>query len=117
MLPKLSRLQKHDIELLKHARRSKSAHFLVIYSSFDDVSTPRVAFSAAKKIAKGAVVRNSLRRRGYAAIAPLLPQIAPKTLVLLVYQSPWTDGTIAEMTVEIDEVFKKAGIYAKNTHI
>ena len=71
----------------------------------------KAAFSASKKVAKTAVVRNKLRRRGYSAIAPLLPQLPQKSLILISYSSAWTDGTIAEMTAELDQTFQKAGLY------
>ncbi len=111
MLPKRSRLTKQNIESLKHARRSKSAHFLVIYGPSAENEGLKVAFSASKKVAKGAVVRNTLRRRGYAAIEPLLPRLSPKTLILIVYSTPLLESPLDEMTAELDSVFAKAGLY------
>ena len=113
MLPKRSRLTKQNIESLKHARRSKSAHFLVIYGVYAETDGPKVAFSASKKVAKGAVVRNRLRRRGYAAIEGLLPRFSAKTLVLIVYSTPLLETPLEEMTAELDSVFKKAGLYVQ----
>ena len=83
MLQKRSRLTKHDIEELKHARRSKSAHFLVIYGFSSTSQAAKAAFSASKKVAKTAVLRNRLRRRGYAAIKPLLGTVSDKSLILI----------------------------------
>ena len=111
MLQKRSRLTKHDIEALKHARRIKSAHFLVLYGFSADSTAPKVSFSASKKVSKLAVVRNRLRRRGYSAIAPLLPQLAQKSLILIAYSSLWTESSIAEMTAELADALKKAGLY------
>ena len=111
MLQKRSRLTKHDIEQLKHARRSKSVHFLAIYGYSSAPGAAKVAFSASKKVAKTAVLRNKLRRRGYSAVAPLLAQLPPKILVLISYSSPWTDSPITDITAELDQAFKTAGLY------
>ncbi len=111
MLPKRSRLTKQSIEQhLKHARRVKTAHFLVIYGSNPVSPMPQVSFSASKKVAKTAVLRNKLRRRGYAGIKPILPHIRKNTLVLISYLNPWTDGSLDEMRIEIQAVFQKIQI-------
>ena len=111
MLQKRSRLTKHDIEALKHARRLKSAHFLVIYGFSGDPSGPKVSFSASKKIGKTAVARNQLRRRGYSAVAPLLPRLSLTTRILVVYSVAWIESSVAEITAELDQAFQKAGLY------
>lgn len=114
MLPKRSRLTKQSIEQhLKHARRVKTAHFLVIYGSNPDSPTPQVSFSASKKVAKTAVLRNKLRRRGYAAVKPIIPGIRKNTLILMNYLNPWTIGTLNEMRDEIQDVFRKIQVLEK----
>ena len=111
MLPKRSRLTKRIIEEnLRDARRIKTAHFLVIFGKTPEASAPQVSFSASKKVGKTAVMRNKLRRRGYSAVTPLLPSLSKNSLILVMYSSAWTNGSITEITTELESAFKKAGI-------
>lgn len=66
---------------------------------------------APKKQAKTAVVRNTLRRKGYAAAAPLMGYIKPGMGILVTFSTGNTDFTPLEMSAELNDAFKKAGLY------
>ena len=66
---------------------------------------------ASKKVAKTAVLRNRLRRKGYAAVAPLISKIQPNIGILVSFNDGNPDFVNADMTNELDNAFKKAGIY------
>lgn len=110
MIKKSSRLTKETIEnKLIRARRGKTAHFLVMYGRDDGAKTAHISFSASKKIAPSAVVRNRLRRRGYSALRPLLPRISPALLALFSYTAADTNVSIKELSLEISEFLSKIG--------
>jgi len=64
-----------------------------------------------KKHAKSAVLRNRLRRKGYAAVAPLVPKIKPHMGILVNFNDGNPDFANADMTADLDNAFKKAGLY------
>ncbi len=111
MLPKTQRLTKRLIEeQMKHARRIQTAHFLVIYSPIEGQIPTKISLVVSKKVAKLAVVRNRLRRRGYSSIVPFLQKIQPGFLVLVQYKQLWMPENISDITEELSEAFKKATI-------
>ena len=63
-----------------------------------------------KKLAKTAVLRNKLRRRGYGALAPLIPRVSPTVLALVSYTAPDLKKPIQEITLELEAAFKNAGL-------
>ena len=66
---------------------------------------------ASKKQAKSAVLRNRLRRKGYAAVAPLVSKIQPNIGILVSFNDGNPDFVNSDMTDELDVTFKKAGLY------
>ena len=111
MLPKSSRLSKQTIEThLIRARRIKTSRFLVLYTYIVGQKVPQISVSASKKVAPSAVLRNKLRRRGYAALEAVIPAVSPTAAVLVSYMTPDSTTSIAEITLEIKDIFKKAGI-------
>ncbi len=115
MLPKRSRITKQTIEkhLLK-GRRLKTSRFLVLYTQIPSHTAPQVSFSASKKIAPKAVLRNKLRRRGYDAVRPLIPFLSPTAVALVSYTNPDIKTTIPEMREELKKAFIQARIYRVN---
>ena len=109
MLPKHSRLTKETIEtyLLK-ARRVTTSCFFVVYTQVPDAKTPQISISCSKKVAPTAVLRNKLRRRGYAIVAPLIPLLSPTTAILISYSKPETKASIADLRIELTDCLKKA---------
>lgn len=69
MLPKKSRVNKKDIDFLfkeGNSIHSSSLNFKFILTT--DTTLPRISFITPKSVAKLAVKRNLLRRRGYDAL-------------------------------------------------
>ena len=93
------------------ARRVKTPSFLVIYTAISSLKEPHVSVTAAKKVAPRAVVRNKLRRRGYAATGPLLAGLSPTSAILISCLNKDTKTKISEMTEELRGAFQKTGLY------
>ena len=118
MLPKHSRLTKETIERhLIRARRLKTSRFLVLYTRIPQPEAskaapkgPQVSFTVSKKVAKTAVLRNKLRRRGYTAVRVLIPRLSPDVAVLISYLSPDIKVSIAELTAELEKALLSAGL-------
>ncbi len=118
MLPKHSRLTKETIERhLIRARRLKTSRFLVLYTSIPQipgsksaVKGPQVSFTVSKKVAKTAVLRNKLRRRGYTAAIPLIPRLSPTAALLISYTSPDSKASIPELTAELEKALISTGL-------
>ncbi len=81
-----------------------------MYALIPGFSTPQVSFTASKKVAPKAVLRNKLRRRGYTAVKGLIPRLSPTAAVLISYGVADTKTPISEITLEIEAAFQKAGI-------
>ena len=81
-----------------------------MYGLIPGLSGPQVSFTASKKVAPKAVVRNKLRRRGYSAVKALIPRLSPTAAVLISYGSADVKVPISEITIEIQGAFQKAGI-------
>ena len=64
-----------------------------------------------KKQAKSAVLRNRLRRKGYTAVAPLVQNIKQNIAILVSFNVGDPDFMNSDATIELDEAFKKAGLY------
>ena len=111
MLPKRSRLSKQTIEThLIRARRIKTSRFLVLYTHIAGQKAPQISVSASKKVAPTAVVRNKLRRRGYAALEAVIPAVSPTAAVLVSYVTADSTTPIPEIAIEIKDIFAKAGL-------
>jgi len=73
---------------------------------------PRVAVVVSKKVLKSAVGRNRIRRRVYEVVRELMPEISPKTdIVLLVFSSEVVTLPHDELLKTIKQLLESAGIY------
>lgn len=70
--------------------------------------TSRFAVSVSKKVAKTAVLRNRIRRRGYAALATLPPFTLP-IYAVCVAKSNAVDASVEELSADLHSVFVKIG--------
>lgn len=92
MLPKGSRLSKHQVEyVLQNGSRVSSKYFFATVLSSGPaitLSKPRFAAVVSKKVAVTAVERNNLRRRTYNAIRGALEKVGnlkkPCAMVIVV---------------------------------
>ena len=72
MLPKRSRLTAQQVEEV--LKSGKTARLAGLSAKYMPGASPKAAVVVSKKVAKGAVERNRLRRAAYAALARALPQ-------------------------------------------
>lgn len=108
MLAKEHRINKGVFEaIMKEGKMVSSPLFTLRYMPSVD-NTVHFAVVAPKSIAKTAVLRNSLRRKGYVAVKPLL--IKPFIGVLF-YKKEAIKLTSTEISSNIVYLFKKAGLY------
>jgi ribonuclease P protein component len=112
MLPKISRVSKLTIEKhLLRGRRIKTSRFLVLYTEISTNTAPQISFSASKKIAPKAVLRNKLRRRGYDAVRVLVPHLSPKAVILVSYGTADHTTPLPILREELKNAFLQAKIY------
>ncbi len=107
MLPKSKRLTTEEIESLSNG---KSVFGTLISMRAIKSDTLKFAVSVSKKVVPLAVDRNRLRRRIYAALPSLIPEI--KTPVFIMFM-PKKEILVASMDVlksEIGALLRKLGI-------
>ncbi len=77
MLPKDRRIQKKEFfQALKSSTKRNSLHFTLHITGADFIGkNSKFSFSVSKKVAKNAVVRNKIRRRGYSVISKIMATI------------------------------------------
>ncbi len=111
MFPKKNRITKTGFdELMKKGRVLHSLSFSLRY--FKKENTPvKFAFVVSKKVAKNAVDRNILRRRGFSALRDLGVLKQENTLKgisgAFFYKKEGKGVKIEDLEKEIDEVLKK----------
>jgi ribonuclease P protein component len=75
--------RKEFAEYFAVGKRFNSPHFNLIYTPYDKT---KVSVVAGKKVAKGAVDRNRLRRRAYAVLFRTCPSL-PTGIYIVIYKS------------------------------
>lgn len=68
----------------------------------------KFSFSVSKKVAKGAVLRNKLRHRGYSAIKEFLEGIQPGFLCVFVFKKGSGDESYLGIRDQIKELLVKS---------
>jgi ribonuclease P protein component len=107
MLPKKNLLAKNLIEkVLRQGKsirgRNISLKYLVIPGK-----PAAFAFIISSKVAKRAVDRNKLKRRGRAIVFKLLPQIKEGCLSLIFFEKGSIKMSFPELMAEMTQLFKK----------
>ncbi len=97
--------------LFKNARRVKTSRFLISYAPLSELKNPCISMVVSKKVAKTAVLRNRLRRKGYASVAPLTQNIKQNMGILISFNDGKSDFVNSDATSELDLAFKKTGLY------
>ncbi len=73
---------------------------------------PRVAVVISKKVIRGAVGRNRVRRRLYEIIRNEVPELKPNTdLVIIIFSGDVIDIPAAELASTTKQLLKEAGVY------
>lgn len=106
MLPKQKRIPRDSFgRILSLGLLQNSPHFLL-----RTISAPKEGYAAlvSKKVAQSAVDRNRVRRRVYAVIRVLLPQIKKTSHTVISAKQGANKITFAVLQSEIEELFHKA---------
>lgn len=110
MLPKHKRLDKHLFDqVFSDAQTIRGRSCYIKYSDLKMEST-RVSVVVSKKVARRAVARNRLRRKGYQALAQLHPHIRSGLGLIVFVNNP--NITTDELAHECRGLLKRAGLLA-----
>lgn len=97
-----------------HGQTVRSRLITLKYSFHPKRESPRVAVVISKKVIKGAVGRNRVRRRVYETVRQELPKLQDNAdIVLIVFSGEVRDMPSQELTQAINQLFSEAGVYKK----
>ncbi len=106
MLSKINRLSKKDVDyLFKDGKSSFSGFFTFKFIKNINSLPPKVAFIVPKSIAKKAVLRNLLRRKGYSAVKKYISLLPSGFVGVFVFKNSKIDNIIIDS--EIKNIFNK----------
>jgi len=95
-----------------HGKTARSRLITLRYTTHPSRKEPRVAVVVSKKVIKGAVGRNRIRRRVYEIVRQELPTISRgQDLVLVVYSAEVLTVEHTELVQIVRQLFGDAGIY------
>ncbi len=107
MLPKKERFTRKSFsELVSHAARAKAEHVSVTYRHTTD-PLKKVSFVISKKVAKSAVARNALRRRGYHAVSSFDPNLLSGLKVIFFFNKGVETLSYPELEGEIHSLLDR----------
>ena len=114
MLPKNRRISRADFKKLEGERQRGRAYHspllsLFLYQKLSNTPS-QFAFSVSKKVSKKAVVRNKLRRRGYASVQSVIQNIKPGYAVVFSFKKEAAEKDFQTTKAEIVGLLNKAGI-------
>lgn len=102
MLPKKSRADKKTIEMIfKKGKLLNSSDLIFKYIVTGQTSIPHISFIAPKGVAKLAVKRNLLRRRGYAVLKKYIRQFPTGLVGVFIFKKYQDDVLIIENEIKI----------------
>lgn len=97
-----------------HGQAVRTRLVTLKYSFHPKRTNPRVSVVVSKKVIKGAVGRNRVRRRVYEIVRRELPNLQQNAdLVLIVFSGDVRDLPAPELTQTVRQLFNEAGVYKK----
>lgn len=97
-----------------HGKAVRSRLVTLKYSFHPKRKNPRVAVVISKKVIKGAVGRNRVRRRVYEVMRHELPLVKHNAdIVLLIFSSEVLNLPAEELKAAVQQLLKEADIYKK----
>lgn len=106
MLPKKNRVDKKGINLIfKKGNFITSSSFIFKFILINDSIRPHISFIAPKNIAKLAIKRNLLRRKGYYILKKYIDQFPSRILGVFIFKKPEED--ISKIEYEIKDILNK----------
>ena len=101
MLPKKNRVDRRAVEkIFKEGRFLNSPGLTFKFIIQNNSFKPKISFVAPKSVAKLAVKRNSLRRKGYAVLGKFIDQFPLGTLGVFIYKKAENDISIIENEIK-----------------
>ncbi len=100
MLPKKNRMNKKGIDLLFKEGKSVFSPNLTFKFLITKLPVPRISFIAPKAVAKLAVKRNLLRRRGYNALEKYVNQFPIGLMGVFVFKKYQDDISVIENEIK-----------------
>ena len=97
-----------------HGQTVRSHLITLKYSSHPKRKNPRIAIVISKKIIKGAVGRNRVRRRLYEIMRHEIPNVKENSdIVLLVFSAEVRDMPAEELKQTVQHLLQETDIYKK----
>lgn len=113
MFKKTNRLTRQDIEtVFKNGKNAHTPLFGLSYITQNNTQSNKYSIVVSKKVAKTAVVRNKLRRRGYSILKKESDVLKNNHHIILFFKKGADRLDFKETTTEIKKALKKAGLYA-----
>ncbi len=110
MLPRSKTLRSAEFtEVVLQGSVVRSSSFLMRVKK-TGIATSRFSVAVSKKVAKTAVQRNSIRRKAYAALEKLFPQIGPGFEGVILTNNKIIDMTTNAIFGELADTFKAASL-------
>ncbi len=81
---------------------------IILKSTLGEAS--RFSFSVSRKVDKRASVRNSLRRKGYAAVRGLLPKVVSSFFIVFAFRRCLEKPELPYLRLEIEKLLQKANL-------
>lgn len=114
MLAKSNRLKKTaDFKNLSRNGKSFFGEFIQIRFLANNLDSCRFGFVTGLKVSKKSVVRNKIRRRLSESVKLLTPLINKNFDILIFAKTKIAEKNQKEITRDVEDVFKKAGICNK----
>lgn len=111
MLNRVQRVTKRQFdEVMKKGRVVHSPLFLIRILELGGDIASRVAAVAPVKHAKTAVLRNSMRRKIYEGVKPILGELKPGLVMAIFAKDTALKTKSKEIHVGVKELFVKAGV-------
>lgn len=112
MLPKSKRLTSPLVtKVFEHGRSVFGQVISLVYAASEVASQSKFAFSVSKKVGSTAPKRNTMRRKGYAALRKLEGSIAPGYEAVFVIKKDMSKESSDEFALGIDALLKKSPLY------
>ena len=111
MLPSSQRIHRRDFkDIFKKGRFWQSSNLSLVTLKKEDptLNKSKFAFSASKNVAKKAVARNKLRRRGYSAIRNLMTRVKPSFLAVFIFKKGSDGLSFKEIEKEVVFLLQKS---------
>jgi ribonuclease P protein component len=106
MLPKKNRVDKKGIDLIfKKGNFVNSPNFTFKFIFTNNSSSPRISFITPKSVAKLAVKRNFLRRKGYSVLDKYIKQLPTGILGIFIFKK--SEDDISKIDHEIKNILSK----------